>query len=74
MFTRLIPCAFNEPGMVVMRTSDIHQFTGYYGNQKKTDEKKIFNAFEEDDCWINSGDLMVMDDEYEVYFCDGIYI
>lgn len=69
---KLIPCAFNEPGMVVMRTSDIHQFTGYYGNQKKTDEKKIFNAFEEDDCWINSGDLMVMDDEYEVYFCDRL--
>ena len=24
---RLIECAFNEPGMVVMRTSEIHQFT-----------------------------------------------
>ena len=24
---RLIECAFNEPGMVVMRTSEIHQFS-----------------------------------------------
>ena len=69
---RLIVCEKNEPGMVVMRTSDIHQFRGYYGDDKKSEEKKIHNAFEEDDCWINSGDLMVMDDEFEVFFCNGI--
>ena len=68
----LIPCEPNEPGMVVMRTSEIFQFSGYYGDSKKSDAKKIHNCFEEDDLWINSGDMLVMNDEYEVFFCERL--
>ena len=58
--------------MIVMKTTDIHQYSGYHGNDKKSEEKKMYNAFEEDDCWINSGDIMVMNEEYEVFFCHEI--
>jgi len=51
-----------------MKTTEIYQYRGYYGDEKKSEEKKIYNAFEEDDCWINSGDLMVMNEEFEVSF------
>lgn len=68
----LIPCEPNEPGMVVMRTSEIFQFSGYYGDSKKSDAKKIHNCFEEDDLWINSGDMLVMNEEFEVFFCERL--
>ncbi len=39
------------------------------GRQEWSPEgKKIFGGFEEGDCGINSGDVMVMDEAYEVYF------
>ena len=68
----LIPCEPNEPGMVVMRTSEIFQFSGYYKDSKKSDAKKIHNCFEEDDLWINSGDMLVMNEEFEVFFCERL--
>ena len=41
-------------------------------DQKQSDAKKLHSAFEEDDCWINSGDVLVMNDNYEVFFCDRL--
>ena len=68
----LIKSKPNEPGLIVMKVSEIFQFSGYHGDEAKTEEKKIHSAFEEDDLWINSGDLMIMNDEYELFFSDRL--
>ena len=43
-----------------------------FSDKEQSEAKKIYSAFDEDDCWINSGDVLVMNDEYEVFFCDRL--
>ena len=68
----LIECKVGEPGICVMRVTEVFAFSGYHGDKKQSDAKKIHSAFDEDDCWINSGDVLVMNENYEVFFCDRL--
>ena len=48
------------------------EYDGYKGNQELSDKKILRNVFKDGDCYFNTGDLLVMDDEYFVYFSDRI--
>ena len=42
---------FNEPGIIIMKVSDVYQYSGYFNNEKKTSEKIIKNAFGDGEVW-----------------------
>jgi len=69
---RCIRCKPGEPGVFIgkiKKTSVASDFTGY--SDKKATEKKILrDVFHEGDMYFNSGDILVMDILYNLYFKD----
>ena len=55
-----------------MKVSDTFQYSGYFNNEKKTNEKIIENAFGDGEVWIDSGDMLEINEEYEIFFCDRL--
>ena len=47
-------------------------FFGYAGNKKHTEKKLLCNVFKKGDVYLNTGDLMVQDQENFLYFWDRI--
>ena len=63
---------FNEPGILIMRVSEIYQYSGYFNDEKKTSEKVIDNPFGDGEVWVDSGDMLEINEEYELFFCDRL--
>lgn len=67
-----VKASFNEPGEIVGKidkTNHLRQFDGYHDNQAS--EKKILrNVFTPGDAYFLSGDILRMDEEGYLYFCD----
>ena len=67
-----IICKPNEVGTFVAPIKVFSEFYGYENNEKESDKKIARNVFSEGDAAFLSGDLLVMDDYYYVYFVDRI--
>ncbi|XP_061172699.1 long-chain fatty acid transport protein 6-like [Saccostrea echinata] len=66
-------CIMIKPGEVGIVISGINKefYSGFYKGSKEMNEKKLIrNVFEEGDCWFSFGDLMYLDENYNVYFRD----
>ena len=61
-----------EPGLRISRVNAKNPFFGYAGNKKHTEKKLLCNVFEKGDVYLNTGDLMVQDQENFLYFWDRI--
>ena len=64
-------CA-GEPGLMVSQIKRDFEYDGYKGNRDLSEKKTIRNVFKKGDMYFNTGDLLVLDDEYFVYFNDRI--
>eukprot|EP00058_Branchiostoma_floridae_P027771 XP_002613262.1 hypothetical protein BRAFLDRAFT_57365 [Branchiostoma floridae] len=69
---RCIPVKPGEPGLLVGPVTDATPFVGYQGDRKLTDKKILRNVFKKGDTFFNTGDLMMMDKDYYVYFIDRL--
>ncbi|XP_019640807.1 PREDICTED: very long-chain acyl-CoA synthetase-like [Branchiostoma belcheri] len=69
---RCIPVKLGEPGLLVSAISDTFPFEGYKGERKITERKILRNVFKEGDMFFNTGDLMMVDKDYYVYFIDRL--
>ncbi|XP_078594297.1 long-chain fatty acid transport protein 2-like [Branchiostoma floridae x Branchiostoma japonicum] len=69
---RCIPVKPGEPGLLVGPVTNSTPFVGYQGDKKLTDKKILRNVFKEGDAFFNTGDLMMMDKDYYVYFIDRL--
>jgi len=68
----LFEVGFNEPGIIIMKVTDTFQYSGYFNDETKTNEKMIENAFGDGEVWIDSGDMLEINEEYEIFFCDRL--
>ena len=66
-----IKAEINEPGELVCRITKDSPFPGYT-NQAATRKKILQDVFEKGDSYFRSGDLMRMDEERYLYFCDRL--
>lgn len=66
----------NEPGELLMKILNAKNpestFQGYYGNNKATNSKIVYNVFKKGDAWFRSGDLLKMDEDGLLYFVDRL--
>lgn len=66
----------DEPGELLIKIADPNKieetFQGYYGNEKATKEKVIFNVFKKGDAYFRSGDLLRKDADNLAYFVDRL--
>lgn len=63
----------DEPGEFVFKLDpkDIKaDFQGYTGNKKASEEKIVYDLFKKGDCWMRSGDLLRMNKDNQIFFCD----
>ncbi|CAH1244109.1 SLC27A2 [Branchiostoma lanceolatum] len=61
-----------EPGLLVAPITDKRPFKGYHGDRTLTERKILRSVFKEGDIFFNTGDLMMVDKEYYVYFVDRL--
>uniref|UniRef100_A0A336K116 Very long-chain fatty acid transport protein n=1 Tax=Culicoides sonorensis TaxID=179676 RepID=A0A336K116_CULSO len=69
---RCTKCRPGEPGVFIgkiKKQSVANDFAGY-SDKKATEKKIIKNVFEDGDVYFNSGDILVMDILYNLYFKD----
>ncbi|XP_077988217.1 long-chain fatty acid transport protein 2-like [Glandiceps talaboti] len=69
---RCIPVKRGEAGLLIIPIADRTRFDGYVGQKSLTEKKIIRNAFKDDDAYFNSGDLLLLDKQYYLYFVDRI--
>ncbi|KAI8338476.1 hypothetical protein BC941DRAFT_494154 [Chlamydoabsidia padenii] len=69
-----VECRFGEQGELVVRMDPDNalQFDGYYKNKEATNKKILKNAFEKDDAYFRSGDLLKLDSDGFFYFGDRV--
>ncbi|CAK8689536.1 unnamed protein product [Clavelina lepadiformis] len=63
---------YGEPGLLVMKITSLAKICEYKGNKNLTERKILRNVFKNGDQYFNSGDLMMVDKEYRLYFCDRV--
>ncbi|KAL3866075.1 hypothetical protein ACJMK2_043414 [Sinanodonta woodiana] len=61
-----------ETGLYVTKLIHRHPFDGYKGKKELTEKKILHDVFEKGDRYYNSGDLMMVDKDYFIYFKDRI--
>lgn len=49
-----------------------YPFTGYLRDLKQTEKKRLHDVFKKGDMYVNSGDLMRIDEDNFVYFHDRV--
>lgn len=59
-----------EPGLIISKVKP--DFKCFKGDPKLSQKRLIHNVFEDGDCYFSSGDLLVFDSEYNVYFRDRL--
>eukprot|EP00058_Branchiostoma_floridae_P002735 XP_002588223.1 hypothetical protein BRAFLDRAFT_68867 [Branchiostoma floridae] len=69
---RCIPVNPGEPGLLVVPIADRTPFHGYKGEKKITEKKILRNVFEKGDMFFNTGDLLMVDKDYYMYFIDRL--
>ncbi|XP_062860721.1 long-chain fatty acid transport protein 2-like isoform X2 [Trichomycterus rosablanca] len=69
---RCVPVPPGETGLLVSRITAVAPFEGYAGNASQTERKKLRNVFEDGDIYLNSGDLLRMDQHGFIYFQDRV--
>ncbi|KAF7239648.1 Very long-chain acyl-CoA synthetase [Varanus komodoensis] len=60
-----------ETGLLVSKITKLNPFSGYT-EDRQTSEKILRDVFEKGDCFFNSGDLLMQDDEGFLYFRDRV--
>ncbi|MBN3310727.1 S27A2 synthetase, partial [Amia calva] len=61
-----------EAGLLVIQVTKLNPFLGYAGDLEQTEKKLLRNCLEEGDVYFNSGDLLRVNKENFVYFCDRV--
>ncbi|XP_066567856.1 long-chain fatty acid transport protein 2-like [Amia ocellicauda] len=61
-----------EAGLLVIQVTKLNPFLGYAGDLEQTEKKLMRNCLEEGDVYFNSGDLLRVNKENFVYFCDRV--
>ncbi|XP_025064491.1 bile acyl-CoA synthetase isoform X2 [Alligator sinensis] len=61
-----------EAGLLVTKITKAAPFSGYVGDQKKTEKKILRDVLKKGDLYFNSGDLLSIDHEGFVYFQDRV--
>lgn len=61
-----------EPGLLVSLITAKAPFSGYMGDLKQTEKKKLHNVFKKGDMYFNTGDLVRIDEEGFIYFHDRV--
>lgn len=59
-----------EPGLLISKVNSKNPFFGYTGNKRDTAKKLLCDVFKRGDCYFNTGDLMVQDQDNFLYFWD----
>lgn len=71
-------CTRVKPGLpgellYVLDPADIKAtYMGYFNNEKATDSKIMRDVFTKGDAWFRTGDIIRIDNENRIYFCDRI--
>ncbi|KAI9012415.1 hypothetical protein DFJ74DRAFT_683820 [Hyaloraphidium curvatum] len=66
-----IECKPGEPGECVGRLIN-DNFLGYYKNEEATNKKFLRDAFEPNDIWVRTGDLLMRDNDNFFWFVDRL--
>ncbi|XP_078572746.1 long-chain fatty acid transport protein 2-like [Branchiostoma floridae x Branchiostoma japonicum] len=61
-----------QPGLLIGPTDPAVPYIGYLGNPELTQRKILRDVFREGDAYFSTGDLMVFDKEYFIYFVDRV--
>ncbi|CAH1266783.1 SLC27A2 [Branchiostoma lanceolatum] len=61
-----------QPGLVLGPVDSSVPYVGYLGKRELTEKKILRNVFQEGDAYFNTGDLMMIDSEYFIYFVDRL--
>ncbi|XP_010337427.3 long-chain fatty acid transport protein 6 isoform X1 [Saimiri boliviensis] len=59
-----------EPGLLISRVHAKNPFFGYAGSYKHTKSKLLCDVFKKGDVYLNTGDLIVQDQDNFLYFWD----
>nr|XP_015221926.1 PREDICTED: very long-chain acyl-CoA synthetase-like [Lepisosteus oculatus] len=69
---RCVKAKKGEVGLLVSQVTNQNPFCGYAGSVEQTQKKLLRNDLKEGDVYYNSGDLMKVDKDGFVYFCDRV--
>ncbi|NWY91194.1 S27A6 protein, partial [Loxia curvirostra] len=61
-----------KPGLLVFQVTEDGLFSGYAGNKEASEKKLLRNVFVEGDVYLDTGDLLVMDEDGFLYFTDRV--
>ncbi|KAM7002431.1 LOW QUALITY PROTEIN: long-chain fatty acid transport protein 2-like [Tautogolabrus adspersus] len=67
-----IEASRGEPGLLISEITMKTPFTGYAGDVKQTEKKRLHNVFKTGDMYFNTGDLLRVDEDNFVYFQDRV--
>ncbi|XP_002741020.1 long-chain fatty acid transport protein 2-like [Saccoglossus kowalevskii] len=69
---RCMPTKLGTAGLLIKLITETARFEGYAGNKDLTEKKIIRNAFVDGDAYFNTGDVMMLDKNYYLYFVDRL--
>lgn len=67
-----IPVKRGTPGLLLMKLNKLQVFEGYQGKKELSESKIVRNVLTDGDSYFNSGDMMVQDERYNIYFNDRV--
>lgn len=67
-----VPVGPGEPGLLLAQVLGRHPFVGYHGPRELSERKLVRDVRRHGDVYYNSGDLLSMDREGFLYFCDRL--
>ncbi|NXA92041.1 S27A6 protein, partial [Melanocharis versteri] len=61
-----------KPGLLVVQVTEDAPFAGYVGNKQASEKKLMHNMFVEGDVYLDTGDLLAMNEDGFLYFTDRV--